>query len=518
MEDDLKTKASSEPGFFEKIITLLFSRNDPEKEKRKLLKEIAKELKKQKYKFYNPKGGEALPGMARFFYDIYKVIGPAQVFLEHAEQSGAIKTILIESFLTPAQSKVLENLSEDAIRQRLMSSDIKRLSGEIKEELVNFFSGFNGTKVQQVEEAYNLLSVFLRFINFDYYFVLRKFDSGFPERDFLYNPAFEAINGDYITDDLMDFLELLPMMQKKADWGTLFTILKEYKNVEVVNRDQWKKILKQMSDVYNSGILELIVRHLSENPDYRAGAGFPNQKIVEEYLTKIKTQTELVVQKLLKEKKTKKIEELCNQVFGSMAISRTKYYTEKSNMMFSKKMLGGYTHIEPLNYLKAFLLDHLKKDIREIVDFLLIRGKWSTTLMSQQLSESFYALMRVADEIVAFDESLADEGERGSVIKSSLQKAEKNAASMKILRQSLKEANDTALRHIEQSVQHLVSIGKSLKYALEDAAKQPPELIINWKELQSASDGQVRRQITEVYKQIYYFVQLMQYFAPKKEQ
>jgi len=517
MEDDLQTEAKSEEGFFQKLLSLFFSSKDPEKEKKKQLRDIAKELKKQKYKFYNPKSGEALPGMARFFYDIYKTIGPAQVFLEHAEQSGAMKSILIESFLTPKQCQILDSLSEDQMRNRLDASDIKSLSAEIKDQLVTFFSGFNSTKVTQIDEVYNLLTVFLQFINFDYYFVLRKFDSGFPERDFLYNPNFEAINGEYVTDDLMDFLELLPLVQKKADWATLFNILKEYKNVEIVNRDQWKKLLRSLSDVYNSGVLELVVRHISSDPDYSPSSAFPNYRIVEEYLNKTKTQTELVVQKLLKERKTKKIEDVCNIVFGTTAVSRTKYYTEKSNLMFSKKMLGGYVHVEALNYLKAFLLDYLKKDVREIVDFLLIRGKWSTTLMSQQLSESFYALMQTADDIVAFDESLADEGERGGTIKSSLQKADKNPASMKILRQSLKEANDTAQRFIEKSVQHLVSIGKSLKNVLDDMGKQPPELIINWKELSNASDGQIRKQITSVYKQIYYFVQLMQFFAPKKQ-
>ena len=411
MEDDLQTQSKSNPGFFERLLSLLFSGNDPEKEKKKLLKDIARELKKQKYKFYNPKGGEALPGMARFFYDIYKAIGPAQVFLEHAEQSGAMKAILIESFMTPKQSEILNSLSEDSMRERMESLDVKRLSAEIKDQLVTFFSGFNGAKVSQIDEVYNLLTVFLRFINFDYYFVLRKFDSGFPERDFLYNPSFETINGEYITDDLIDFLELLPLIQKKADWATLFNILKEYKNVEIVNRDQWKKLLRQLSDVFNSGILELIVRHLSSDPEYSASASFPNTKIVEEYLNRIKTQTELIVQKLLKEKKTRKIENICNLVFGTTVISRTKYYTEKSNLMFSKKMLGGYIHVEPLNYLKAYLLDFPQKGRSGNSRFSTDTGKMvDNPLMSQQLSESFYALMQTADDIITFDESLADEG------------------------------------------------------------------------------------------------------------
>ncbi len=82
-------------------------------------------------------------------------------------------------------------------------------------------------------------------------------------------------------------------------------------------------------------------------------------------------------------------------------------------MVFSKKMLGGFTHVVPLNYLKAFLLDYFKKDIREVVDILLIRGKWSTNLTSQQLSEAFHNLMTAADELVKFAESLSEEGQRG---------------------------------------------------------------------------------------------------------
>ena len=40
-----------------------------------------------------------------------------------------------------------------------------------------------------------------------------------------------------------------------------------------------------------------------------------------------------------------------------------KYYTEKENLAFAKKMLGGYIYIAPMNYLKAFLVDFCKKDI-----------------------------------------------------------------------------------------------------------------------------------------------------------
>ncbi|MCK7517885.1 MAG: hypothetical protein MZV64_09340 [Ignavibacteriales bacterium] len=53
---------------------------------------------------------------------------------------------------------------------------------------------------------------------------------------------------------------------------------------------------------------------------------------------------------------------------------RMKNYTEKANVVFAKRMLGGFTQTVALNYLRAFLIDFFKKDVRELVDLLIIRG------------------------------------------------------------------------------------------------------------------------------------------------
>ncbi len=96
-EDESSGSESLKRGFLERLLSLLLGTNDPEKEKKRLLKNIAKELKRNKYKFYNPKGRLALPAMAKFFHEIFKVVGPAQVLLQNAASSGALRTLLIES-------------------------------------------------------------------------------------------------------------------------------------------------------------------------------------------------------------------------------------------------------------------------------------------------------------------------------------------------------------------------------------------------------------------------------------
>jgi hypothetical protein len=198
-------------------------------------------------------------------------------------------------------------------------------------------------------------------------------------------------------------------------------------------------------------------------------------------------------------------------------VARMKYYTDKANIVFAKKMLGGYTQVQGMNYLKAFLLDYFKKDIRELVDLFLIRGQWSTNLLSQQLSEGFHELLAISEKLLTFDDSLADDGDMGTRLRGAMVKADRDKEQIKHLRILLKGVNDEAQRMVNSAAQALIYIGKNLKNILEDYQRTPHELIINWKEIEFASEQPIADRVTEIYKKIYYFVQLMQFFSKSGE-
>ncbi len=506
----------SPASFFQRIISMLLRSYDPEREKKRLLREIAKTLKKHRLKYYNPKSEEALPGMAKFLYEIYKIISPAQVLLEHAESSGALRSIIIDAFMTAEQQEIKELLDEDSIRERSESIDPKALASELKDNLVGFFAGFDSEKVSKINTLYNQLASFLDLVGYDYFFALKKFDSGLPERDFVYNPKFEPIKADYILEDIKDFLAVIPDTGKNSNWDELFDVLRIYKGAEIVDRAGWKKIVKGLDIVSKEKIFVLMVQHIDSDPQYQYSSLSRNDQIVDDYLNKIKTQTEITLQKILKERKSKKVDALLMEIFGTTAISRMKYYTDKANLMFTKKMLGGFIHVDPANYLKAFLLDFFKRDIKSLMDLLLIRGKWATVISSQHLSDAFHAVMGVSTALVEFDENLSDEGTLGISLKTLTSKSDRDKNSISVLRKILKETNDEILGFITIAAQNLIIMGRSLKSVLEDKDKKDHEMIINWKEIEASSDFDVKEEIARVYKKIYNFVLLMQFFAKKK--
>ncbi|GAB1482686.1 DUF5312 family protein [Treponema sp.] len=502
----------------DRILNLFSGSGDAESEKRKLLKQIGKDLNKHKYKFYKPRSEEAQGILGKFFYDLYKIVSPAQVFLQNASTSMQLRHLVIDSFLDKRMLELQDRLGEESIKERSQTMPTKELSQQLKDELVSFFAGFDGGRVKSIDDCYTAILAFTQFVNFDYFFLLKKFDSNISERNFTYHPKFDAIRAEYLSEDLKDFMEVLHAMDLDQDWKTVFSVLKQYKGVEVVALDQWSKLVALLKDIRRSGILELMVRHIDKNPTWVPMANYSDERVVEPYLQKLRTQTEVAIQKILQEKRNAKVEELAVAVFGTSAVSRLKYYTDKSNIVFAKKMLGGFTQVQGLNYLKAFLLDYFKRDIRELVDLFLIRGQWSANLLSQQLSEGFHELMTVSEKLISFDESLADDGDLGNRIRISMAKAERDKDNVKNLRLLLKGVNDEAQRLINSGAQSLIAIGKNLKNILEDYQRSPRELIINWKEIELASEQPIDQRVTEVYKKIYYFVQLMQFFAKSGEE
>ncbi|MGA2765333.1 MAG: DUF5312 family protein [Spirochaetia bacterium] len=503
--------SSHPPGFLDWLASLFLS-DDPERQKQKRLRELSGELKRTRPRYFNPSQGTAEPAMGRFFWDLYRAVAAGQILLKGAETSGALKATLVDLTLTEERLALRERLTESSINERSKKGDPAALSAEVGQDLKRFLDGFDAESMAEIDALYNRLLVLLDLIGFDYYFLLKKLDLGLPERDFSYTPRFSAIDANHVLGELQDFLEILPNVDPDADWDRLLAILKAHRGVEVVARDGLRKALQAVREAQRTGALLKIVRCLAQDPEWKPMVRVHRERIVEPYLAKIRAEAETTAQKVASGRRNEKIEELARAVFGTGAVTRLSNYSEKANPEFAQKLLGGFVHVSSLNYLRAFLTDYLPTSIREVVDLLLIKGKWTNKETSQQMSESFHQLLKQSETIGLFDTDLAEDGEMGRRLKTIALKAERDRKALVQLRMTLRQINDEAHTMIGDAVQNLVGIARVLKLAHEDVVRPNPTLLINWKELKPATDKDVRSLIAAVYKKIYNFVQLMQLF------
>jgi hypothetical protein len=392
---------------------------------------------------------------------------------------------------------------------------LPELAEEVKKVLVDLTASFNLERVKKINHIYNTILVFLDFIGFNFYFMLKKFDASLPDKDYAYIPRFDSISGSYIIEDLKDFLEVYHFVGPNLPWDEVFEIFKFYKDLEVVARGEWRKTLTAIDSAKRSGILLDLVRHLDQNPYYKVSTKPPNEKIVEAFLENLRLRTENLLTKLKTEKRTNKKNQLVQAIFGTTGISRTKYYTQKGHITYSKKGLPGFNYVEPVNYLKAFLLDYYKRDIRELVNLLLVKGEWSSQALSQPFSDSFHQLMSFSENINQFDEELADDAEKGSKLKTLMYRSERDVNATNLMSQLLNDVNSRALELINGAGTHMIVVGKNIKSCMEDQAKPKHDLLFNWKALENSSEKDLRTWMSEVYKMIYYFIQLLQFFTKK---
>ena len=504
-------KPAEKESFFQSLLSSLFKSSNPEAEKKRRLKNLAKTISKTKYhSFYRPASGEMLAPFGKLMFELYKAVSSAQTYFRNTQNPAIFKRQIINYVLSDNQLALLDELDEQKIIELAKKVPFGKLSQDIEHKLQVFTNDFNETRAAKADNLEKAFSVFQDFCEFDYYMILKKFDSSYQEFNFNVVPRLEKVNAEYILDDLKDFLAVAYCITDDSiDWTSLFDMFKETQSRELVSAGNWKKIIARIKSIQASKSLDLIIQHISEDFAYETKTSYHHASAIEPYIEKIENDTRNLMAKIEAEQKESKASSICMQIFGTASPQSLKYYTAEFNAPLEKKGLSELEYTEPLNYLKTFLVEFVKKAIREYYDVVVIRGQWDATL-SAPMSNAYQELLKLSDEVTSFDEMMAEEGSMGIKVKTLLPKTAHDAGAENIINRVVSDANDTARGYIIQGTQNLITIGKTVKQLIEDYVLPKPVIVQNWKELEKYIETPMKEFSVDIYKKIYLFVQLMQ--------
>ena len=504
--------AKTKESFFQKLFGSLFGGNDPEAQKRKLLKSISKDLSRTGFKFYKASSDSILPQYGKFFWDVYKIISSAQVYFQGQPNPNYYKNLVIEFSLTENQKKLSEGLTEEAIIAMAKNMNYSQLCQKVKNDVETLLAEFDMNRIGAIDSLYTKLMSFKSFCTYDFYFMLKKFDSSIREGDFSRTPRFDPIDAAYIAEDLKDFVSILNSMPLDLTWDDLMLMFKKTKGSEPVKPGQWNKVVSKLRQLRDNRVFDMVIQLATKDPTYITDKVVKQEHAVESYIDSIKKQTNDTLKKLESQMKTSKIDSLVTQLFNTNQVITLQNYTDKASQVFEKKNLGRYEYAVPLNYMKAFLLEYVKKDVREYADLVLIRGKFTTLPLSTEMSEFFHLMMETSEAISTFDAKMALETEIGLKLKTYLPRAERDREANNIIKTTLRDVNGIAREYLINCTKAMMGFAKTLKLLIEDYQKGKGELVMNWKEIDRFSERPVNQLGIEVYKKLYLFVQLMQGF------
>ena len=512
MAEKNNSKSSTQKeSFFQSLLDSLFNRSSPEAEKKKKLKNIAKNFSKSKFHaFYRPTTGEMTGSFGKLMFDLYKIISPAQTMFANAPNPAIFNRQLINYVMSENQIALLEEFDEENILEKAKKMPFNQLKKEIEEKLQIFLNEFDGSRVTKAENLSKAFSYFKDFCTYDYYVVLRKYDSSFQEYGFDSTPRLEKVNAEYVIEDLKDFLSVAYLITDESiAWSDLFEMFKATQNREIVSFANWKKIVARIRAIQLSHSLDMVIQHASEDPAYMTDVNSTVPSIIEPFMDKIEADTHALLNRIQAQQKESKASSICVQIFGTADPQSMKNYIPSFNAVLEKKDLTLLEYAEPLNYLKTFLIEFVKKTIREYYEVVVIRGQWDSTL-SAPMSNAYQELLKMSDDISQFDESFAEEGLMGSKIKTLLPKTAHDAGAENIINRVVSDANDMARGFIIQGTQNLITIGKTIKQLIEDYSLPKAIIVQNWKELEKYVDEPMKEYSVGIYKKIYLFAQLMQ--------
>ena len=184
------SKVNSGESIFQRFFNTVLGKNDPEANKKKQLKAIAKNLSKTKYKFYRAGSDQILPSFGKLIYDLYKALAPAQVFFQSQQNPNYYKHIVVDYSLSEGQKKVLEELTEESILTMSSKMKLDELSKKVKSDIDVFSHEFDQDAIAKIDALYGKLMNFRMlpcqfFLNFnhlsDSFFILRSLNANLSE-------------------------------------------------------------------------------------------------------------------------------------------------------------------------------------------------------------------------------------------------------------------------------------------------------------------------------------------------
>jgi hypothetical protein len=478
--------------------------DSPDTNRKRLLSMVARDINRSRHnKWYRIRKKELTEEAGGFFYELYRLSARAGVSMQNAAESEQLKTLAVEFHMEEPLLALKERLLPEAITQRApaMTSDI--LSAQVERDIAQFNTVFDMAFIENADRYYNLLLMFSQLVVFDFLPLLKQFDPVLSERDLFFQPKIRQIDAGKVIELIKDFLEISYPLEENQDWDTVLELVNEYKENAGITLDDWKTILLQLSSIQSTSILVLIVRHVDQDPNWKTIPRIPREHITDAYRTVVIEAAKETLSVIVREREREQLTQLLTAVFGpDEPGNRLRYYTSEEHETLLKNGLEGYRYAHELNYLKTFILDFYKKDIRELFDMCILRGQWAKSNMNRHFTDSFHEVLSDFEKLLAFDEALSMEGILGAKLRSTLAKNKSQAPIV------LSSINDTAYKLLVSLTESLSGVEALLKTLFEDQSSRSNRLIRNWDALETVGVSLGQR-LSGVYGKLSNFVEAL---------
>jgi hypothetical protein len=464
----------------EKFFSLLFGDGESA-HKGRMMKGVVRDIKGSRFRnFYMIIGCKATPYLAAYFFDLYKDCARLQIKIRNADGTAKLKNTVLYHFLDKEALNIIKELDDEYLDEIFKLNGKKPLMKHLEKQTGELHKKLNKTWRVNVDRCYKTICSFIWFINFDYYALLKNFNMKLAEYSFHENPHFGKINARRIVENIKDFLSVVEGMDAGSGLETAFTVLKKFSPAADISAEYWKRVMGQLQNVLSSTILPLIVRHASEEPEWKTKIIVPQETIAGPFLDRITDNALKKAENILTDEKNIKVSEIIFSLFGSGdSISAAHFFLETRNEQYEGIGIIGFKHAKAFHYCIVFLSLYFEK-LKDLCGIFIIYGEWHNKDEMYGLSQAIYDLTVLNGDMHGYDKTLSDSGERGNKIKNMEAGLVRDRQSRHNLSLYIESINDEIFILINRMINSLLCLCVFLN-DFQNREEGGPEKILNWK-------------------------------------
>ena len=203
------------------------------------------------------------------------------------------------------------------------SKDVKSGFEQIKQILNEFVKSFDAEVVKNINNTYNQIVDISNLTNFDWFYLVHKFDSAISEGNFNYKPNFEILEGKYILEEIIAINDYIYSVNLNMDWKNIFEYLKAISNDNGI-LDLFKKYIQLLKVLKRDDYLLRMVQLVSKDPFFKPKEFTSKAKIDQDYIKDFQVEVQGVVQNCIREKNKEKINKILLEIIRTTVILRLK--------------------------------------------------------------------------------------------------------------------------------------------------------------------------------------------------
>jgi hypothetical protein len=480
---------------------------------KRIRRQLKKELAACKLDVYRLKQDTISVPFARSLNELYKLTGPLRQLVHLDNKENKLPYAYMEAFVQYYQLEraedIFDKLTDEYINKYAVHNGVKNTVTYIDNILNEYFNLFDKSMINKINMYYTNFLYFIRFANFDFFPILREFDEGLEEENFLDKPNFQPVDGTLLKDELFKLHLALYRFTVGEGFDQGIEIISQLKNVEPMSRNSVHRLKRLIKEFQENQYVSFIIRAIDLNPTAIPIRKPATVEIYNTYAAKKMQEVRNIIHTVKERYRNEAASSIVTQLFGDGVAERLKNYNESKNDQLADLGLPVFEYATPLNYTKAFSTDRYNAFIRNILNELIIAGSFINKTILNNLSNDYYALNNLIKKIDEFDDDLDIDGSSGSTLHRLIRNVSKDRISRGILEKTVNKVNKKARLLITEEVVHVKEMAFIIKKILDECKSNTPTIVYNIKKIRSNKYPDFIQDLVNCYKYIYLFLKLM---------